>query len=279
MRPGPSTNHPFNLTNNKFRSSDIIQVKLSVTVNSSFERMFGYSQSEIRSQSIKHGSKSYYALIRPDCWEQIMYAEQEASFGRTHEYMLYVTCVTKWKGEVYCLKHTKHVYDDEGRYKETRTHFIPLPDKKCPPYGSILQSSKQADKPTKTKKRHSWLLIQSINRSIVDKWPNQWLNQSFVLRDFTTHYKIKVINQSIQLTTIAVTLPLSFHWLYSLIASTNYCCSASNDFPNSDSLCQEKVQNHCFGWLNQPGHSTALCVIPILSNYQFICTLFNYMYR
>ena len=116
-------------------SSSGIEVPMWCQVNSAFERLTGYSQAELRQHLLRDGVKSLYHLTRRDGWERLMELEQEATFGTAHEYRTYAVVVNKYHSEVHCLLHTKYVYGDDGRFSETRTTFIPLPDPKPPAMG------------------------------------------------------------------------------------------------------------------------------------------------
>ena len=109
-----------------------IEVPMWCQVNTAFERLTGYSQAELRQLLLRDGVKSLYRLTRPDEWEKLMELEQEATWGKAHEYRTYAVIVNKYQGEVSCLIHTLYVFNDTGKFSETRTTFIPLPNARPP---------------------------------------------------------------------------------------------------------------------------------------------------
>ena len=109
-----------------------IEVPLAVHVNPAFERLFGFSQAELRQHFIRDGGKALYALMHRDDWEKLMELDQEATWGHEQEYRTYAAIVNKWKGEVRCLVHTVYEMHSDGKFKQSTTSFIPLPDNKPP---------------------------------------------------------------------------------------------------------------------------------------------------
>ena len=109
-----------------------IEIPMWCQVNSAFERLTGHSQAELRQHLLRDGVKSIYHLTRRDGWEKLMELEQEATWGKAHEYRTYAVVVNKYGGEVHCLLHTTYVFGNDGRFNETRTTFIPLPDTRPP---------------------------------------------------------------------------------------------------------------------------------------------------
>ena len=107
-----------------------IEVALSVHVNPAFERLFGYSQAELRQHFIRDGGKALYQLTRRDDWEKLMELDQEATWGREQEYRTYAVIVNKWKGEVRVMVHTVYEMHNDGKFKQSTTSFIPLPEDK-----------------------------------------------------------------------------------------------------------------------------------------------------
>ena len=73
-----------------------IEVPMSVSVNPAFERLFGYSQAELRQHLIRDGGRALYLLTRSEDWERLMELDQEATWGREHEYRTYAVIVNKW---------------------------------------------------------------------------------------------------------------------------------------------------------------------------------------
>ena len=76
-------------------ASPPIEMALSVHVNPPFERLFGYSQAELRQHFIRDGGKALYYLTRRDDWEKLMELDQEATWGREQEYRTYACIVNK----------------------------------------------------------------------------------------------------------------------------------------------------------------------------------------
>ena len=109
-----------------------IEVPMSVCVNAAFERLFGWSQAELRQHLIRDGGKTLYLLTRRDSWERLMELDQEANWGQQHEYRTYAVCVNKYRGEIHCLLHTVYSFNDDGKFSDSRTTFIPLPDPRPP---------------------------------------------------------------------------------------------------------------------------------------------------
>ena len=126
----------------------VIEMALSVQVNPAFERLFGFSQAELRQQFIRDGGKALYGLTRRDDWEKLMELDQEAVWGREQEYRTYAVIVNKWRAEVPCLVHTVYEMNNDGKFKQTTTSFIPLPDAKPP-----TSSSNKEEKDSRSRRR------------------------------------------------------------------------------------------------------------------------------
>ena len=123
-----------------------IEVPMSVHVNPAFERLFGHSQAELRQHLIRDGGRALYTLTQQSDWEKLMELDQEATWGSVHEYRTYAVIVNKWGGRVRCLVHTVYELNNDGKWKQSTTSFIPLPeeDNKPSSSNSSRSSSRQA---------------------------------------------------------------------------------------------------------------------------------------
>ena len=109
-------------------ANPLIEVQMWLQVNSSFERLLGYSQSELRSMFLTDGEKVWYQLVRSDAWESLMLLEKEMKWNMRKEYRVYVMLINKWQVEVPCLLHALYIFDNTGRQQESRISIVPLPD-------------------------------------------------------------------------------------------------------------------------------------------------------
>jgi hypothetical protein len=112
---------------NGLRSGDRIDVPMSVRVSASFERLLGYSQSDVRQWFAREGETALFQLIRADGWSRLMELDFDAKWEGKSEYCLYVMCLTKWKTSVPCLLHCTNSFGSEGNLSKRMMSFIRLP--------------------------------------------------------------------------------------------------------------------------------------------------------
>ena len=102
-----------------------------VRINSSFERLFGYSQRQVRAL---YQSQSYYALYRlitPQDWVNVMRLEVAVEYGNSSveyegNYQLKVRCRHRMGSEFDCWMHKCYERDDRGIVLKGYYTFIPI---------------------------------------------------------------------------------------------------------------------------------------------------------
>jgi hypothetical protein len=107
--------------------SEAIRIAMEVQVNPSFERLFGYSQLEMRQQFIRLGHKAIYGLIRHEEWPTLLRLDHIAKWCMLSEYQMSAVCISKWNNRVLCWLHCSLLFSDRGDLREYRMRFIPLP--------------------------------------------------------------------------------------------------------------------------------------------------------
>ena len=104
-----------------------IDIPMSVRVSASFERLLGYSQSEVRQWFAREGETALFQLIRADSWSRFMELDFEARWDGRPECCLYVMCLTKWNTSIPCLLHCTNSFGNEGILSKRIMSFIRLP--------------------------------------------------------------------------------------------------------------------------------------------------------
>jgi len=111
---------------NKNNSPSYISVR--VEINSLFERVFGYSSSEIRELSIREGWSTIYHLIDRYDWQRLSEMERRVEFRHdTHsQFTLPVTCRHMIGTTFPALLVEKIELDDDKHFLKSFISFIPL---------------------------------------------------------------------------------------------------------------------------------------------------------
>ena len=104
-----------------------LPVPMSVVCSASFERLLGYSQSELRRWFARDGEAALLQLIRADGWARWLELDFSARWEGKSEYSLYAQCARKWSTSVSCLLHTANTFDGDGSLCERHMTFIRLP--------------------------------------------------------------------------------------------------------------------------------------------------------
>ena len=105
-----------------------VEESLSVQANSAFERLLGYSQTELREASVLYGEKALYGLFSTAAWPRVLELDKDIKLGRRREWSALVVSVSKRKSEVPCLLHCLSRFDDGGRVCVSYLTFMALPD-------------------------------------------------------------------------------------------------------------------------------------------------------
>ena len=109
-------------------SSAPLAVPMSVQCNSAFERLLGYSQSELRQLFLAHGDAALYTLFAADDWAALMQLDKDVKLGRRVEYRVFLRAVTCRRSTIGCLLHVQNEFDCDGKTCVTYLSFTPLPD-------------------------------------------------------------------------------------------------------------------------------------------------------
>jgi len=107
---------------------DLSEVDLIIQVNREFERLFGYSQRDMRDLMMREGTKGLYRLYRPDSLYQIGRWLTEACLGHRTEFKAIVHLVNKFKGQTACVLSARFKLDDQGFFESVGYAYCPLPD-------------------------------------------------------------------------------------------------------------------------------------------------------
>jgi hypothetical protein len=100
---------------------------LIVHANAAFERLFGYSQQEIRVMFLREGKRALFRLTKDESWSRAQRNDySSASIGQT-EFKHFVVCVNKVLSEFGCLMVRKLSVDENGLFHAASYTFIPLP--------------------------------------------------------------------------------------------------------------------------------------------------------
>jgi len=106
----------------------VLEIHLIVHVNKEFERLFGFSQSEMKVMCMREGRKSLYRLTRADSLEALHKLDMRAVFSGQTEFKSYITCVNKWQCEFGAMLHRRFVVDPvTGQFGASMYTWIPLP--------------------------------------------------------------------------------------------------------------------------------------------------------
>jgi len=113
-------------------------IPMSVQVNREWERLFGFTQAELRALVMKDGLRAVYSLTRVDSQRQQHRTALEAILACSVDYRFYSIIVSKWQAEVSCLVHTRVQLDETtkgaaGVFKGYVNTWSPLPDPRPPP--------------------------------------------------------------------------------------------------------------------------------------------------
>ena len=104
-----------------------MDVAMSVRASASFERLLGYTQSEVRQWFAREGEAALLQLIRADGWARLLELDFDARWEGKSEYSLYVMCATKWKTPLPCLLHCTNSFGNDGNLSKRLISFIRLP--------------------------------------------------------------------------------------------------------------------------------------------------------
>ena len=105
-----------------------LDVPMSVLCNASFERLFGVSQSDLRSLYTANGDAALYGLLDADDWESVLRLDKEMKLRARDEYRALVTVLTVRRERRPCVMHVQNELDADGRVLVTYCSFAPLPD-------------------------------------------------------------------------------------------------------------------------------------------------------
>ena len=104
------------------------EVDLVVQVNREFERLFNYSQREIRDLMCREGSKALYRLYTPASLLLLGRWLAEACTGMRTEFKAVVTIVNKYRGATAAVLTARFILDPHGFFSSVCYAYTPLPD-------------------------------------------------------------------------------------------------------------------------------------------------------
>jgi len=84
-----------------------VEMHLTVQVNREWERLFGYTQAELRALIMKDGLRALYRLTRVDSQRSLHRTSLDALLAGSTDFRYYSILVSKWQAEVSCLVHTR----------------------------------------------------------------------------------------------------------------------------------------------------------------------------
>ena len=106
---------------------DSMLLPCTVLVNAAWERLFGYSQKEVRSDFLRCGMRAESVWFRLDSWlaYHILLGRHLRSNGAGSDFRTFAIVRTKWATELSCIVHKQLVCGDDGSTSSTLT-FTPL---------------------------------------------------------------------------------------------------------------------------------------------------------
>ena len=104
------------------------EVDLAIQVNREFERLFGYSQREMKDLMMREQAKGLYRLYTPQSLLQLGRWLTEACTGVKTEFKAIVTIVNKWRGQTNCVLSARFILDPLGFFSSVCYAYTPLPE-------------------------------------------------------------------------------------------------------------------------------------------------------
>ena len=129
----PSAQSLPSLLNHPAAPVSLLEVAMTVHSNAAFERLLGYSQSELRQLFISQGERAFYGLFAEEDWPLLMALDKQVRWGRRDDFRIAVTALDRRHERLSCLLHGTAQYDREGKWLVTYLSFIPLPDTQSGP--------------------------------------------------------------------------------------------------------------------------------------------------
>lgn len=109
------------------QSVESVEVAMSVVCNSAFERLLGFTQSEVRELWSSDGDKALYGLIAEDDWAALLQVDKEVRLGWRREGCLLVSALDRRRERVRCVLQVQSELDVKGKPLVTYLSFTPLP--------------------------------------------------------------------------------------------------------------------------------------------------------
>ena len=104
----------------------ITSVDLSVHVNKEFERLFGYSQQQIKNLYCRSGIKAIYRFYPPEEVQHLVRILVEGVLRRRSESLIETTILNKWSGPVRCILRTRILLDEQGFFQSSAYSWTAL---------------------------------------------------------------------------------------------------------------------------------------------------------
>jgi len=108
-------------------------VSMGVHVNAEFERLFGYTQVDVRRLFVREGTRALHKFRRLDSVAESHMARVASVLEAASDSTYLDVIVNKWGSEVHCLCHVHMAHDDNGAVLETVFSWMPMPDPTPPP--------------------------------------------------------------------------------------------------------------------------------------------------
>ena len=100
---------------------------MSVQCNAAFERLLGYSQSELRELFSEAGDKALFGLVSADDWAALLQLDKALRLGWKQHGSLLVTAVDSRQQTVPCVLSVQSELDAKRKPYATYFSFTPLP--------------------------------------------------------------------------------------------------------------------------------------------------------
>ena len=97
-------------------------------VNREFERLFGYSQREMKDMMLREQSRALWRLYTPQSLLVVGSWLTEACTGMRTEFRAIVSVVNKWKGVTPVVLNGRFILDASGFFSSVGYSYSPLPD-------------------------------------------------------------------------------------------------------------------------------------------------------
>ena len=106
---------------------DSVALPCVMLVNAAWERLFGWSQSEVRSEALLSGMRTESTWYRPDSWfaYHVLLGRHFQSQHAASDFRMFAIVKTKWGAELSCLIHKQLVCGQDGFTSSTLT-FTPI---------------------------------------------------------------------------------------------------------------------------------------------------------